>query len=316
GRWPDQLPYTQLDYPHQDFAVVSSSESHIAEVEGLKQMSVSLGLTLETWTTQSERLAVIRGHRRSESHENFIFSGMAKGRDRLVFGQDEIELYEKPEITESVGDFVSVTNDNHAISIETDYFGIGKVFYYSDGKFACASNRYHLLLLTLKSLDIELSFDRVKARSNLQAVNQPFTQNFSSRMDVRNCYVLPVDQNLTIARGSLNFVDSEIRAVLDGPSDAVPSPLEYKESVERASEEIVSNLRVALTHPRFESVRVDLTGGMDARLIFAALTHLTEFNAKVGVHTADVPSSPNDLKISLALTRNYPFGYDEIPRVV
>src|SRR5699024_2731489 len=66
GRWPDQLPYTQLDYPHQDFAVVSSSESHIAEVEGLKQMSVSLGLTLETWTTQSERLAVIRGHRRSE----------------------------------------------------------------------------------------------------------------------------------------------------------------------------------------------------------------------------------------------------------
>src|SRR5699024_4065530 len=104
--------------------------------------------------------------------------------------------------------------------------------------------------------------------------------------------------------------------VQDGASDAVPSPLEYKESVERASEEIVSNLRVALTHPRFEAVRVDLTGGMDARLIFAALTHLTEFNAKVGLQTSYVPSSPDDLKISLALTRNYPFGYDEIPRVV
>src|SRR5699024_7527695 len=84
--------------------------------------------------------------------------------------------------------------------------------------------------------------------------------------------------------------------------------------IRSAGEEIVENLRVSLEHPTFESVRVDLTGGLDARLLFTALAQLQDYKEKIHIHTADVAGSPHDLVISRALTRETGFNYDTLPR--
>src|SRR5699024_1729239 len=121
--------------------------------------------------------------------------------------------------------------------------------------------------------------------------------------------------NMLRMRGlDLEFVETEISRVFSEPTDQELNPDYYWQKIRSAGEEIVENLRVSLEHPTFESVRVDLTGGLDARLLFTALAQLQDYKEKIHIHTADVAGSPHDLVISLALTRETGFNYDTLPR--
>lgn len=309
---PLDLDFAPLDYPHRDFVLFSGgalSEERLSVASERLRLTVP-GLRSSVWKTEAGDVELRWTSSEPENHPNFVFSGMARTSTEFIFGEKDLDDRRVPEISESVGDFSLAVRHDWGVEIATDYFGIGQVYYYSKGGVHCISNRYHLLLLTLSSLDEPIVLDRVKARASLQAANQPFTQNFTRRMDVADCYSVPVGKKLQVTGEGLRLIDSEIAAILNLPTDELIDEVEYWDGIAIAADEIVSNLKVVLDHPSFDNVRVDLTGGLDARLLFAALSHLGSHADRIGIHTADVPGSPHDLGISLALTRETEFGYD------
>lgn len=310
-RITENLRFAPLDYPHQDFALVSFRKQ--PNGIGLIQSQLDeLGMNAQRWGNAHEPIYAIAPKKVQNSE--VLFSGMTRTSTRFVFGDQDIEGTDPADYLDNVGDFTVATRQPWGATISTDYFGVGKIYYYCSTRVTCVSNRYHLLLLLLNSIGEPLCLDRVKARATLQAVNQPFTQNFSTGMEVAGCEIVRPGHMVHMSGVDLEFVETGISRVLSEPTDQELSPDYYWRQIKAAGEEIVSNLRVSLEHPAFDNIRVDVTGGLDARLLFTALARHQDFRDKIHIHTADVAGSPHDLEISLALTREAGFNYDTLPR--
>lgn len=307
----EPLPFVPLDYPHQDFALISFGE-HADTIELLRERLAELGMSARKWGKSAEPIYAISSTRNNE--RDLLFSGMTRARDRFVFGQRDLHETEPVDYQDNVGDFTVAMGHQWGAEISTDYFGVGQIYYYSSPGVTCVSNRYHLLLLLLTGVGEPLTIDHTKARAALQAVNQPFTQNFSSGMEVSGCKTTKPGHMIRMHGLKLEFVETAISRVFSESTDQELSSEYYRQKIQSAGEEIVDNLKIALEHPTFDSVRVDLTGGLDARLLFTALASLQNYSEKVHIHTADVAGSPHDLDISLALTRDTGFNYDTLPR--
>ena len=143
---------------------------------------------------------------------------------------------------------------------------------------------------------------------------QPFYQNFSRRMDVKGVYCLPIDKFIYFDDTGAHITDKPIAEILG--DDREISDEEYISLLEQAKSEIVSNLDSIARHPKFEKVIVDVSGGMDSRLVFSALTNLPEHRDKIVINSQDTRGSPNELHVALTLNSNYGYPYDAIPETI
>lgn len=308
------LPYTPLDYPHDDYMVIQR-DAQLPNTD-FDDLLKDTGLKLSRWSSSpGYETLVLATPRQTKQNEcpKFLFSGLTRTSDRFIFGRYDLQSQDTSQIDESIGDFSLVTFDGSSVHVSTDYFGISKIYYYSGNGISAVSNRYHLLILGLKASDVSLKLNRDKVLANIEANTQVFTQNFVHEMDIEGCFQLPSDRALVMNETRITAVESELARDLarrDLPRET------YEASIRAAAAEVIDNLRIVLEHPRFDHVRVDLTGGMDARIIFAALTHLTDYRDKISIHTADSAATPEDLGISLMLTKACEFQYDVVPRVI
>lgn len=308
---PKILPFAPLDYPHQDFGLVSASDK-TEPLDLLHESLDELGMWAQQWGPDVAPIYAVTT--KNNDPKDVVFSGMTRTKDKFIFGQKDLAEVDPCDYLDNVGDFTVAVRHPWGAEISTDYFGVGQLYYYSSSRVTCVSNRYHLLLQLLTAVGEHLTIDRVKARAMLQAVNQPFTQNFSTGMEVAGCKTVRPGNMLRLRGQSLELVETALAQVLAEPTDQEPSSEYYWDEIRSAGDEIVDNLKVALDHTAFSHVRVDLTGGLDARLLFTALSRLQSYEHKVHIHTADVAGSPHDLNISLALTKQAGFNYDTIPR--
>src|SRR5699024_8422901 len=134
------------------------------------------------WGTFAEPIYAVSST--SNKGSDVLFSGMTRTKDRFIFGQRDLGEIDPRDYCDNIGDFTVAVRHPWGAEISTDYLGVGQIYYYSSARVTCVSNRYHLLLLLLTSVGEPLAVDRTKARATLQAVNQPFTQNFSTGMEV------------------------------------------------------------------------------------------------------------------------------------
>lgn len=297
------LPFTPLSYPHQDIAIISGNSKE------LPNFASELGLSFQSLADDKiVTLSSFPIHRRAD--QSTLFSGTARGKSRLVFGQHD--LRDPAEVSDEIGDHVLLSVSGQRAVVRTDYFGISKLFQFHDAEHFIVSNRYHLLLLILKRLGKVLTLDKVKMAANFANHGQPFTQAFTSRMDIAEVTMLPIGRAIVIDSGRAESFDTSILS--DIKSATYDDVNDYEARITSAANEITNNLEIALEHTRFKAVRVDLTAGLDARAVFCALSRLRQYAPKVRIHTADVPASPLDLPISLALTSSGPWAYDDIPR--
>lgn len=306
-----ELPFTRLDLPHQDIAVLQTTGRRLPLVENsLADIEDATGLATTRAGCDGDPTFVIHGRKADCGSGEVFFSGMTCTDDRFVFGPEDVDPERPDELHEGVGDFMLVAVGDESVSIRTDHFGVGKVYYYVGQGVACAANRMHLLLEVLAAVGVSLRPNATKIRAGLQATSQVFTQNFSSAMDLDDCFCLSPGSALRIRAGEIEILPTAIAAILDEPTDQVLGSQEYEELLQAGCEEMIRNLRLALEHPVFERVRLDVTGGLDSRMLFAALAQLPEFAGQVELHTADFPTSPHDLPISLRLSRDTGFRYD------
>ncbi|MEG2267435.1 MAG: hypothetical protein RSC68_24290, partial [Acinetobacter sp.] len=316
-----KLPFTKLESPHQDYAILRFSESvyprNAAQTVDLdrriNEFSSSVGLQYSNWTEISgQRNHVLSGEKISQDIP-YLVSGMTRTDNAFIFGQHDLTPSTIDAAVDQVGDCSIVRFDENGFRITTDYFGIGQVYYYAKNGVICVSNRYHLLLISLRAANVELNINPNKSVGNLSALSQPFIQNFSREMDVVHCFMMPAAKYMEVRHGEIAFHDTGLARVLG--SNEKLDDRQYRDLVHESKNEIIDNLAIVLKHDKFKFMRVDLTGGMDARMVFAALTNLEEYSDQIHIHTADMPGSPQDLQISLALTERFNFEYDTIPRL-
>lgn len=305
---PD-LPFVPLALPHQDLAVLRGGDAprFAATLSSLERRT---GLKLTQLKQFDGQAYVIHGQNAALESSEAYFSGMTTVGEEFIFGAPDASTVKPDKLRDQVGDFVLIESSSESIYIRSDYFGVGKIYYYIGEGITCAANRMQLLLEILAACGLALTPNRSKIRASLQATSQAFTQNFSTLMDIEGCHCLPPGAALRIQPSTTELVPTELAHVLAESTHQRVSRADRDALIEDGCTEIVRNLRGALKHPSFDRVRIDVTGGLDSRMLFAALSHLTEFADRTELHTADFNTSPYDLPISLQLSRHTPFRYD------
>ncbi|MGE8463282.1 MAG: hypothetical protein ACN6P0_19680 [Pseudomonas capeferrum] len=312
GTLPDIEPpnlYT-LKEPFSSFLVHHSITKH--------ETSAILATEVDPNLRKTQNIEFANGslklYQFSESHlpckSIILFSGTAICKSQFIFGDRDLTADMAAEdLGAAIGNFVSVTRRSDRVTVQTDYFGFGKIFYYKDNNNTFLSNSYHLLLKALKAAGFELKIDYDIALSKINFVGlQPFYQNFSRRMDVAGVICLPVDKLIYFDNGGMHINDKPISSALQDGRKV--SDDEYNKLLESARQEIISNLNIVAKHEKFERIIVDVSGGMDSRLVFSAVTNLPEHRKKIVINSQDTRGAPDELNVALAINSKYGYPYD------
>ena len=247
---------------------------------------------------------------------NWLFSGVARDNSQLLVGDRDVRL-KTTDITllrEALGDFsLVVQHADGSLDFSSDFFGFERIYYCNrDGVFAAANN-YHLLLLVLRDLGIHMTLNRGKVIANLVSVSGQINQtNFSWDMDVEGVKELPVDQYIHISRTGVSFVNTRLYDIVREPKPF--DPMEYERLIYAARDEVIDNVRVCFEHPDFEHVQVDLSGGLDSRIVYGATLNLPpRYGRKQRIRTASWP--PNNAEVAATVNNIFGLKFDDLETV-
>ena len=245
------------------------------------------------------------------------FSGTTIYNNKLVFGiQDIPNNVECEKLISAYGNNNVIIIQPDEIRIGTDFFNFSRWFYFEYKDLFVISNRYHALLRLLKSLNIPLKLDEQKAAITLSTVSIQFLmQNFTRMMDVRGVFQLENDKTLRFNDTGWNKEENQYGAILRYQKDLQEQ--EYKDLLKKAKDEIITQVKQVLYDNRFDHVKIDLTGGLDSRLIYAAATNCDRQIVKEKVRIVSNPVvGSNDLSIATRINGIYGIDYDNLPQIL
>lgn len=305
------LPYQKYEYPYQDLLLVyDPSEQSSQTQERICRLAEGLGL-LHTFL-EPHSLLVSQSGVLEAGERKVAFSGIGRTQDRLVVSMEDVDSPAlADEISGQVGTYCLLRADRKQILLETDYFGVDKLYYIHTPEVFLVSNRVHLLVLAMQALHIGRVPNLPKICAYL--ANTPYTrQNFSQELNIQGMIALRADSRLRIdlASGAIEAEKTDMYYTLcaDIPYDAQ----RYSELVAKACDEIVDNLKIALEHPAFEHYVMHITGGMDSRLVYSALTKLPQYRDKIIVKTARTEKTQEDFRCAVRVISKHRFPQGRI----
>jgi len=209
---PKKLPKLALyrpNYPYGEMAVVHREGASIQNPSDLSHAHSGAGPTLAAFAAAQN----MQWHELGEASivgtldlltdregTQYMFSGLARWKDKLVLGVNDIKTYgiAVSELREATGEFELLTYDGKRLELSTDFFGMCQWYYYkADGLFVGATS-YHLLLLTLKELGVQMRLDVRKVAAGMAFFGGFCENSFIERMDVEGCFEVPPDERIII----------------------------------------------------------------------------------------------------------------------
>lgn len=302
-----QLPFWHTMYPYQDILFAYDMSGNTSIPGSIMKLAEEVQLHI----VNDDRITVAATQKLNTLTEPLIaFSGITRNEHRLIYGwKDMEEIADVNEIDEQIGNFFAIVNRNGILSVQADYFGFSKIYYYKNDSVLIVSNRYHLLLLAMTALHIPKSLNHDKVYSYLSKNNQLMMQNFTRELNIKGTYVLPVDSKIIIDT-NLHSVSIEKTSLYYDLSAPLQYSVELYESLlHEAAEELIDNARVALESSHFENYIVDVTGGLDSRLVLCTLLKLPQFQDKIIPHTAFGERYENDSSVAIKLLSRTPFHF-------
>ncbi|WP_188718906.1 hypothetical protein [Nitratireductor aestuarii] len=298
-------------YPYADFLLISGG---IQSKEQLELFAADQRLETHILDDGSCIMANT-GVFTEGSNCSFVFSGSCFHKRRLLFGLHDVNELTDILRDEPTGNYTYLATDPSTSTVVcgSDYFGIAKLYYLEMNGTALVSNSYHLLLLLASSLGVKLSLDPARYEATFAfATMQAFHQNFTHQMEVSPVRLLPVDKRIHVKNGKIQLHDTSLRAALE--NQAPFDPLRYEELLLEAKDEILANVRSVLEHPSFNHVVTDLSGGLDSRLVFSAVTNFPDCSERVRINSHYSAAEPNDLKVAQEVSSLYSYKFDALPR--
>lgn len=238
-----------------------------------------------------------------------VLSGQLNTEERFIFGQEDIEPSDTIEsFSEKLGGYSCCLLENKRITVATDYFGLDSLFYYTDGTIFLFSNRYQLLLRILSESNQKLTVNEDYISNSLFVLNHVYNDYL---MD-DNCLfneikVLPFAKKVHISADGVSFVNTEVFDVLNSKEELTVE--EYNALVYQARDEIIHNIKVVLDSKHFDHFSMDLTGGLDSRLSFAAATNIENANKKIYIHNSNKRDNI-EFYVASSLADSFGFNYD------
>lgn len=291
---------TKMPYPFQNFAV------HTAAGKLERPINTSflkaLGFSGKSISQYAE---IIFDPSRIESPD-CILSGIVLDKEGMRYGQEDLNAKACVVNDTQVGQFTYLFNNDGEIELGSDYFGIGRLYYYQYNEEWIITNNYMVLLLLMKDLGKESSLNYDEILSLMAKQNQISQQITSRNREIKGCIVLPVDQKIKIAKtGKVSLVDKSLRKILSYTAEKtnlIDESILYKTGIE----EIKRNIQSIMKNPRFSQYSVDVTDGLDSRCVFGALKTLVKDKAidnknTVYVHTAVDKAHLKDAAIACRL---------------
>lgn len=240
-----------------------------------------------------------------------VFSGYAWEGNDFLFGDNDWYSDNKNtlrQLRENLGNYSYVSASDSLIEIGTDFLGFSRLFFYEEDGVFIVSNRYHLLLLFLKISGFSLSLDKNRIEALFLSNVTLFRQVMTHDLLVKNTYLLPSFYSIKIEDGNVIYQTKELHQLLDAPANFEDS--RYEDIVRRAAKEIENNVSAVFRNPKFDRVIVDLSGGRDSRVGFAALTNIdSEIAEKARIRST--LHEPDDLHVAIQVNNIFDFPYHD-----
>lgn len=306
---PD-LKLAPLAYPHEDMAVIAfkrNSKTH-SHINSLKQLAEKNQFVL---TEHDEHIVSLSKHApiKQANNSSYIFSGYAFYNEKMLIGVNEVaeQLNDVSGLREAYGEFNLCKIGYDSIECSADFFGMAPWFYFENESIFTASNNYHLMLVLLADLQMELSMNIPHSRVNMITSGFTYGSTFSDNLDVNGCKINYAYENIRYSstRGGVTFPTSLWDIMSDNSKWEEDL---YEEYIFKAREELAVLCKAAFEHPQFNKVVIDVSGGFDSRIVFALACELPQrLRRKIYTHTRRSGTS-DDVEKASAVTNlyNYP----------
>lgn len=309
----------QLDYftgtePYHDFAVVTKKGDIVeADIQNLAQFverNCDLNCTTLNLNGTYKTVVISDTLRQNKMNENVILSGHCiVGNQYLLGTKDIIEIEQSLSILESIGAYATFIGTETQMFIATDYFHSMKIYYFQDEEYFIASNRYHLLLMIAKNLKRSLHLDIDKATVVLSSAtcsllnnNIFYPMNINPVKEMRSdCMFVFDDVN--------GWIQKETGLAIVNRKHNIYHKEEYDQLLVQSKNEILNNLVAISKH--YNKIVVDLSGGMDSRVVYSAVTNFPELKDKIYIR-ANKNSTP-DINIAVGINQVFAYQYDNLP---
>lgn len=303
---PDPVPLFRYEAPFQNIGFVCSA----TDVSGsLGPLARENGLMLEShrgvhWTHLT--ILMTEASRTDRFGKLFAFSGISRNSERLLFGSSDVASYVRniSKLRDEIGEYHLLSWDEERITFEHDYIGQGHIYYYADEHILAAANGVHLLVLMLRSMGVPLRVEVPQAQVKFFSTSYPFEYEQSTMTDFVGVRRLSVFERLEVKSDGPDVCKTELW--FDDHDGNLTSGM-YENLLSQAKSDIIDNIRIALKHPRFENVVVELSAGLDSRIIYSALTNLPP-SGKVRISTR--PGSEEST--AAAINNLYQYEWDDL----
>ena len=299
--------FYKMKYPYKDFAVIVSRSN--------KKVS-SRFLTLSNLEEEKIAMAGNAVYLLSENGNTFktygtLLSGLLKYEKKLVNGENDLK--NEVEVNHDlIGSFTYLKRKDGLLEVGNDYFGTSKLYYYMKNEFGVISNSYHLMLLILRDLGVHMEANERLILALLCKSGQAFQQSISRERELCDAYMLPVDKFFEIDENGIQMKDKNIASVYQMEKGSI----DLQELLKKGKEEIIENAEIILADERYDKIVLDLTGGLDSRLVYGAVSNLEQYRNKIGIHADGLDEQINqdesDLAIAVKLNCVNQYDYNTV----
>ncbi len=259
----EKIPLRENKHPYFDFALISSEK---IDFDFIKDVPPKLFLKKIANVGKFKNLLI--SNYQSAIENEILFSGF------LISDDEEISISHQPgerlgTIKNRRGSYAFLYSDSAHIYVSRDFFNLCEIYYYANDNITIISNNYHLLLLTLNATGTCVSVNIEKACALLSMPRtQILMQNFSSSMDMNGVYMLPPYYDLELTDDGWRRVKNEFYQILKKKEPY--HEILYRKMIEDGSLELKKRLANICKYSE-ERIVVDLTGGIDSRIVYGAL---------------------------------------------
>ena len=287
--------YYYLNYPFNDFIMSNMEVNNLDNNLSLYRFGVN-----NIYTT-SKIIEV------ENTSRKILLSGYYHDRDSLIYGENDLNEKCDKCLNNKVGcfDSISINENDNSIILNTDVFGLSKIYYYSNGEIYVATNRYHLLVIFLSRLGISLDFDQAKISCMLSTSYGMLTDQYADNNCIlSSTYLLPVDHQIIIDYDG-NFAIEKLNNLKMEKNEL--GEQSYFEMLQKTRSELINNLNSYINSKHFSTYFSDLTGGVDSRLVFSLLSLNPSNSQNISLLSGGAIRDVNCAQ-SIASRFNYKYG--------
>lgn len=298
------IPLKIMPKPYADICVVSSkkiiNKEYCPFIPKVEELIVNdLYIKIYSSVTPKE----------TENNKKVILSGYYYNKEIFYYGTEDIpKIINFDELSGKKGHYSAIVWDSKTIKFTNDLFAFKRWFYFNDDNYYIISNNYHLLLITLKNMNINLKLDIEKAIITLSSVDiQILLQNFTRKMDMIGVYQIPADKSIELNLNGWTMADNKLGKILR--CNKTYHEDTYRKMLCEAKQELINYSKAIFKESRFSNIVVDLSGGLDSRMMYGIITNIPESKNRVYINSKDTPGS-NDLLIATQLNSIYKYPYN------